>query len=151
MRLFEGQQLATVPDNVGIGDRGILAHHPRVIVERVERVEQRLARFVLPLPLRCAYPAIAVGNASIFYAKRMDHPVTGKPVVATAGCILRVGTIAEKGACDIPRDLAFNHEIGCIALHAERCIVAAKLRVIGKGFGHDTVRLRAWLDNTHSP
>ena len=123
MRLLERQQAAGVPDDVGVGDAAVLAHHRRVGRAWVEAAEQRLAGGMLELPFWRADVAIAISDLAVFDEEGVDHAVAGEPVIMAARLELGIGPVAIEGAPQASRKFARDFKIE-IVLAAHRREIA---------------------------
>ena len=130
---FEGQQTLAVPDHIGIGQGRVQLHHPGIGIARIaEGARQSLALGMFEFPLGRADPAVAIGDAAVFDMKGMQHAVARKPVIGPAWRELGIGTIAIEPAIEFARHLAGDRQIGRIALHVQRRVIAAKEGIIDR-------------------
>ena len=140
MPLLQGEQLARVPNDVGIGDATVPTLRGRVGGCRIApAAEQRPMRFVLQLPLRRPHPPVAVADAAIGNVKGVDHPVADKPVMLlVARCELRIGTVAVERPDKILRQLAADRQVGRIGFKGYRRIVSGEERIGGERLAHES-------------
>jgi hypothetical protein len=62
----------------------------------------------------------------------MQHAVAREPVIGPARCELGVGAVAIEPAIEFARHLAGDRQIGRIALHVQRRVIAAQERIIDR-------------------
>ena len=110
---FQRQQLAGVPDDVGVGDTAVLAGDGRIGRQRIaERAEQRAAGGMLEFVFRRAQIAVLVGDLAVLDEEGMQHAVAREPVmVRVARRKLRVGTVAIERAAQRFGNFSLDREV----------------------------------------
>ena len=137
MPLLQGQQLATVPNHVGVGEALVFRSlGERVVLHWIERAVEAAALTPLQGPLGGAHPAVAVAHPAVLNVEHVQHAVARKPVVVAARRKLRIGAVAEVGNVEVGRQLTANDHVVDVALHANRREIASQLGVVGIGGGH---------------
>ena len=137
MPLLQGQQLAAVPNHVGVGEAIVRCFlGDRVVLHWIERAVEAAALAPLQGPLGGAHPAVAVAHPAVLNVEHVQHAVARKPMVVAARRKLRIGTVAKVGNVEVGRQLAANDHVVDVALHANRREIASQLRMVGIGGGH---------------
>src|SRR5580700_1318933 len=131
MRLLERQQTVPMPDDVGVGDSGILLEHSRIAGQGIaEGAEEGSASRMLELPAGCSHEAVPVGDLPVREGKGVDHPIACEPVmVGVAGLELGIRPVPEKHARKLSRNLALDRQIGEIVFAADRREIAGEVRI----------------------
>ncbi len=140
---LQGQQVARMGDDIGIGHAAVLAHGQRVRGHGVEAGEQRAAVLLLQRPFGRAHIAVLVGDLAVLHPEGMDHAVAGEPVVVLVpGLELRIGTGAIERAAQLARDLAHHLQVE-IVLGAHGREIARQIGIDANVAVHGLVSLKA--------
>src|SRR6185295_1302185 len=139
MTLFERQQFAGVPNDVGVGDATFLAQRRRIGRQRIsERAEQGLPSLVLQFPFWRAHVAVAIRNRSVLERESVQHAVTGKPVmVGVARRKLGIGTVAIERAVQFRRYFSGDLQILEVFLSRNGSEISCKIWVYSFGNSHE--------------
>ena len=135
--LLQGEQLAAVPDHAGVGQPFLRKRFRlRIVVHRIEGIEETAPLATLKTPFVRAYPAVSIAHAAVLNAEHVQHAVACEPVVFAARGILGIRAVAIVGDVEIGRQFAAHDHIVNVALHANGRVVASELGMVGISCGH---------------
>ena len=131
--LPEGEQLAVVPDEGGVGGVLVTLSREQDLLEvghAGQALVKRLARRLLLLPSRRADVPVAIARLAALEADAVDHAVAVEPVVGADGVELRVRPVAEEHPVESLGQLAHDLERGQFDLLAHRGVMALEERAL---------------------